>query len=97
MIPHTPSELPHQIVIFGVCPDPKPNHSPTLDRSHCAVANSDPDRVNWGIGMDLLEPESWVSGILSKQSIGIAGLMLDLSGKFPKHLPKSTSAARVHR
>ena len=68
--------MSEQPVVRCVGSDPEPRSSVSFDKRHCAVVESDPNRVNRLLLIHPLAVESWVRWVLLKVPIRGPGLTL---------------------
>src|SRR6267143_1081733 len=90
------AQLGNQLVVFGVRPDPEPDHVVVIPDSYGAPAKLDTDRVDRERVMNFLEPERGVCWILAPSRVGIPRLALDSLGQRIKCFSEPLVDARTH-
>src|SRR3990172_3844549 len=76
--------------------DPEPDDFVPFQDPYRSIVRADPNRVEWAAGMHRLKTETGMIRVLSEESVGAAGLTLNLGRQFGKGSPELRSGARDH-
>jgi hypothetical protein len=67
----TASELPKQLIVVGVRPDPEPEYHFSVPHRQRAVTEPYASRVDGPRGVHMLEPETRVLRIVAEEAVGL--------------------------
>jgi len=73
-------QLVEQLIVFSMRTNPESNHSIVLQLSDHAIAFVDSGGIDQKSWANLLEPQTWMIGIVLKLTIGNSGLLSDFVG-----------------
>lgn len=65
-------------IVLSVTADPEPDDLVILQEAESSVAEGDTDGVDRVTVVDPFELETWVPGVLAKETVGFAGEVLNL-------------------
>lgn len=85
-----------QSVVLSVTADPESEHDVALKSTYCAMTAGDPRRVDRFPIMNLLELQTWVTGVVAEQAIRLARVVLHIGRKCVERRPEARRRPRGH-
>ena len=90
------SEILNKLVECRVRADPEPDDVIARDDAKGPISEADANRVNRVAGVNALEAQARMSGVLQKQPISETSLPFHMLGQARVLIPEATGSGRLH-